>query len=135
MKTVLNINSALFAVALATSTVASGCANTARRMDTVTSEIRDVEELGTAGVPQALVHMQLAKEQMKRAERMAAVEKWKQAESMIRRAQADATLALLLLQEEAEKTETMAAVKRGRLREQNDVPVEEDKPSDERNSP
>ena len=66
---------------------------------------------------------------------MAASDKWDQAESMLKRAKADADLALLLFQEEAEKSETMAAVERRQLWEQNEVPVEENNQSNERNVP
>ena len=135
MRPAFKFESALFAVALAASAVASGCASAARRIDASASEIRAVEELEIAEVPQASVHMQLAKEQMKLAEGMAANDEWEQADSMMRRAQADADLALLLFQETAEKSETMAGVERRQLREQNEVPVEENNQSNGRNIP
>jgi hypothetical protein len=95
MRPVPNIKCALFAIALAASVVVSGCAS-APRIDASASEIRAAEELEIAEVPQAAVHMQLAKEQMKLAERMAANEEWEQAESMLKRAQAVGRINALL---------------------------------------
>ena len=80
MRPAPNIKCALFAVALAASAVVSGCAS-APRIDASASEIRAVEEFGIAEIPQASVHMQLAKEQMKLAEKIAANEAWEQAEA------------------------------------------------------
>jgi hypothetical protein len=57
----------LFAVALAASAVVTGCA-----CDTFASEIRASGKRGVAEVPQAKVHMKLAKEQMKLAEQLVA---------------------------------------------------------------
>ena len=123
---------ALFTLVLATGTVVTGCAST----DASASKIHAAGELGIGAVPQAAVHMQLAKEQMKLAEEMAANEQWEQAESMLKRAQADAKLARLLFQEEVEKSVTMAAVKKGcRLREHNEALEKKDNQSNERNLP
>ena len=97
MRPALNIKCALFAATMAASAVVTGCAS-ALRIDASVSEIRAAGELGIAEVPQAKVHMRLAREQMKLAEKMVANEEWDQAESMLKRAQADAALALLLFQ-------------------------------------
>jgi hypothetical protein len=134
MRSAPNIKCALFVFVLVAGAVAAGCASTSR-IEASASEIRAAGELGIAEVPQAAVHMGLAREQMKLAEKLAANEEWDQAESMLKRAQADADLALLLFQEEAEKSETMAAAKRRRLREQKEVPLEESNQLNERNIP
>ena len=133
MRPAFKFESAPFAVVMLISAIALGCASAPRRIDASASRIRTAEEPGSADVAQALVHMQLAKEQVKAAERMAANKEWEQAGSMLKRAQADADIALLLFHEEAEKSETMAAVERRQLREKNEVPVEENNQSNERN--
>ena len=134
MRSALNIKCALFVFVLVAGAIAAGCASTSR-VDAPASEIRAAGELGIAEVPEATVHMGLAREQMKLAEKMAANEEWDQAESMLKRAQADADLSRLLFQEEAEKSETMAAMERRRLREQSEVQVEKNNPSKGRNMP
>ena len=114
--------------------IAAGCVSTSQIEETA-SRIRAAGELGIAEVPQAAVHMRLAGEQMKLAEKMAANEEWDQAASMLKRAQADADLAILLFQEVREKTETMAVEERRRLREQNKEPLQESIPPNERSVP
>ena len=80
--------------------------------------------------------MQLVKEQMKLAANMAANGEWEQAKSMLKRARADAELARLLFREEAEKSETMAAVERGRrLKEPYETQVEANKQPNDRDLP
>jgi hypothetical protein len=134
MRPAFKFENVLFVVVISISEIALGCASAPRRIGASASEIRAVEELEITEVPQASVYMQLAKEQIKLAEGMAANDEWEQAESMMERAQADADLALLLFQETAEKSETMAAVERERqLSEENEVPVEEHNQSNERN--
>jgi hypothetical protein len=126
---------ALFAVLPAVVAVIIGCAS-ASQIDTSVSTNRAAEEFWIAEVPKAAVHMQLAKEQMGLAEKMAANEQWDQAESMMKRAQADAQVARLLFQEEVERAAAIAAMnRRNQRRERREVQEENGDTSKERSLP
>jgi pyridoxal biosynthesis lyase PdxS len=117
MKHVSKIGIMLFAVAVA---IVAGCANAPLRTDASTSGIRTAEEAGATKVPQASLHLQLAKEELELAKKLAAKGDKEEAESMLKRAEADAELAVVLSHEDAEKTEAMQAVERVRqLRKDN----------------
>ena len=91
----------------------SGCARTSPlRTEASTSEIRAAEEAGAANVPQASLHLQLAKEELELARGLAAKGEKARAASMLLRAEADAELALDLSHGDAEKSEARAAVER-----------------------
>jgi type IV pilus biogenesis protein CpaD/CtpE len=91
----------------------SGCARTSPlRTEASTSEIRAAEEAGAANVPQASLHLQLAKEELELAKGLAAKGEKKRAASMLLRAEADAELAVALSRGDAEKSEARAAVER-----------------------
>jgi hypothetical protein len=112
----------LFAVAVMATTIAAGCASAPAplRTEASTSGIRAAQEAGAANVPQASLHLQLAKEELELAKGLAAKGEKKKAASMLLRAEADAELAVVLSHEDAEKAEAMAAVKRVRqLRQDN----------------
>jgi regulator of protease activity HflC (stomatin/prohibitin superfamily) len=98
-----------------------GCASAPPlRTEASTSGIRAAEEAGAAKVPQASLHLQLAKEELELAKRLSAKGEKEKAASMLLRAEADAELAVVLSHEDAEKAEAMAAVKRVRqLRQDN----------------
>jgi superfamily I DNA/RNA helicase len=84
------------------------------------SDIRAAEEAGAAKVPQASLHLQLAKEELEVAKGLAAKGKKEKAESMLLRSEADAELAAVLARGDAEKAEARAAVERVRqLRQEN----------------
>lgn len=126
---------ALFAVLPAVVAIIIGCASTSQ-IDTFVSTNRVAEEFWIAEVPKAAVHMQLAKEQMGLAEKMAANEQWDQAESMMKRAQADAEVARLLFQEEVERAEAIASMnRRNQRREHRKVQEENGDTSKERSLP
>ena len=75
---------------------------------------------GRAKVPQASLHLQLAKEELESAKSLAAKGEKEKADSMLMRAEADAELAVTLSHKDAEKSEAMAAVERARqLRKDN----------------
>lgn len=117
MKHVSKIGIMLFAVAVA---IVAGCANVPLRTDASTSGIRTAEEAGAAKVPQASLHLQLAKEGLELAKKLAAKGDKEEAESMLKRAESDAELAVVLSHEEAEKSEAIQAVERVRqLRKDN----------------
>jgi len=100
--------------------IAAGCANVPLRTEASTSGIRAAEESGAAKVPQASLHLQLAKEELESAKTLAAKGEKEQANSMLMRSEADAELAVSLSHKDAEKTEAMAAMERARqLRKNN----------------
>lgn len=121
MRPGLKIGNMMLAVALVATIFASGCAkNVPLRTETTTSGIRAAEEAGAAKVPQASLHLQLAKEELELARGLAAKGKKKEAASMLLRAQADGELALALSHEETQKAEAQAALERVRqLRKDN----------------
>ena len=120
MKHAPKIGSLLFAVAITATTLVAGCANAPLRTEASTSRISTAEEAGAAKVPQASLHLLLAKEELETAKKLAARGEKEQADSMLARAESDAELAVVLSHEDAEKTEAMAAVARvSQLRKDN----------------
>ncbi|MBI3802601.1 MAG: DUF4398 domain-containing protein [Nitrospirae bacterium] len=94
-----------------------------------TSAIRGAEEVGASKVPNAALHLQLAKEELNRAKELDTKGKKEEAVSMLSRAEADAELAVALSHEEKEKTEAAQAVERVRkLREDNRSSPERSQP-------
>lgn len=114
MKQGSRIGIRMFAVAVMAVVIVAGCANAPLRTEASTSGIRAAEEAGAAKVPQALLHLQLAKEELELARRMAEKGDKKEAMSMLSRAEADAELAVVLSRGDSEKTEAIAAVERVR---------------------
>jgi outer membrane murein-binding lipoprotein Lpp len=104
----------VLAAAGAATAVAAGCASAPLKTEASTSGIRAAEEVGAANVPQASLHLQLAKEELARAKSLAANGETERADSMLRRAEVDAELAVALSREDAEKTEAQAAIERVR---------------------
>jgi outer membrane murein-binding lipoprotein Lpp len=120
MKHVSRVGSMLLAVAVTATTLVAGCANAPLRTEGSTSRISTAEEAGAAKVPQASLHLQLAKEELDAAKKLAAKGEKEQADSMLLRAESDAELAVMLSHEDAEKAEAMAAVARvSQLRKDN----------------
>jgi len=120
MRHVSKIGTMVFAVAVVAAAIVVGCANTPMRTEASTSGIRAAEEAGAAKVPQASLHLQLAKEELELARGLAAKGKKEAAETMLLRAEADAELAVVLSHGDAEKSEAKAAVERVRqLRKDN----------------
>ena len=122
MRHVSKIGIMVFAVAAVATAIVAGCANAPAplRTEASTSGIRAAEEAGAAKVPQASLHLQLAKEELKLAKELAAKGEKEQAASMLLRAEADAELAVVLSHGDAEKSEAQAALNRVRqLRQDN----------------
>ena len=120
MKQVYKIGILLFAAAVVAAAIAAGCASTPVNTEASTSGIRAANEVGAAKVPQASLHLQLAKEELEHAQGLAASGEKDQATSLLLRAEADAELAVALSREDAEKSEARAAVERVRqLRQDN----------------
>ncbi len=94
---------------------ALGCGGAqALQTDNSASAIRAAEEVGAAKVPRASLHLQLAKEEMDAAQKLAKSGDKEKAVSLLMRAEADAELALVLAHEQIEKTEAARAVDRVR---------------------
>jgi len=103
----------MFAMAAGTAAIGLGCASAPPlRTEASTSGIRAAEEVGAAKVPQASLHLQLAKEELEHAKALAANNEKERAVSMLSRAEADAELAVALSREDAERAEARAAVDR-----------------------
>jgi len=110
----------LFAVAVVATAIVAGCASAPLRTEASTSGIRAAEEAGAAKVPQASLHLQIAKEELELARGLAARGEKEKAASMLLRAEDDAELAVVLSHGDAEKSDAMAAVERVRqLRQDN----------------
>ena len=123
MKHLLNIrNMMLVTVAVAT-TIVTGCAGNRQmlRTEASTSGIRAAEEVGAAKVPQASLHLQLAREELELARGLAAKGEKKEAASMLLRAEADGELAVALSRGDAEKTDALYAVERVRQLQKNNL--------------
>jgi hypothetical protein len=120
MKHVSRFGIMLFGVAVAATGSIAGCANVPLSTEASTSGIRAAEEAGAAKVPQASLHLQLAREELESARKLSAKGEKEQADSMLKRSEADAELAVVLSHGDAEKTEAYAAVERARqLRKNN----------------
>ena len=120
MRHVSKIGIMVCAMAIVAIAIVAGCANAPLRTEATTSGIRAAEEVGAAKIPQASLHLQLAKEELERALGLAAKGEKEEAASMLSRAEADAELAVALSHGDAEKSEARAAVERVRqLRQDN----------------
>ncbi|MFO7687903.1 MAG: DUF4398 domain-containing protein [Desulfobacterales bacterium] len=87
------------------------------------SAIRAADEVGAGELPRAALYLQLAKEELERARVLAAEGDKEQAASLLKRAEADAELAITLSHEQSEKMESEKALERVRqLREDNQLP-------------
>ena len=108
-------SSPIHALPLLFAVTASGCATTqALNTESSTAAIRSAEELGAPAVPQASLHLQLAKEAMGEAAALHAEGRDEEANSLLLRAEADAELAVALSRADAEKSEAVAAMERVR---------------------
>ena len=120
MNTLSRIKLITIAVSIAAFGIVAGCASVPLRTEGSTSGIRAAEEAGAANVPQASLHLQLAKEELGFAKMLAERGEKDQAASMLLRAEADAELAFILSRGDAEKSESQAAAERVRqLRQDN----------------
>ena len=121
MRHVSKIRFMVCAAAVVATAIIAGCASAPlRTTEATTSGIRAAEEVGAAKVPQASLHLQLAREELELARKLAAKGDKEEAASMLLRAEADAELAVALSRGDAEKTEALAAIERVRqLRQDN----------------
>jgi len=120
MKHVSRIGIMLFGAAVVATGMLAGCADVPLRTENSISGIRAAEEAGATQIPQASLHLQLAKEELESAKKLAAQGEKEKADSMLTRSEADAELAVVLSHGDAEKTEATAAIERVRqLRKDN----------------
>lgn len=99
----------------------AGCANgPALKTDVSASAIRAAEEVGANQVPQASLHLQLAKEELDRANKLAGAGEKEQAASFLMRAEADAELAVVLARADTEKRDANDAMNRVHKLQQGD---------------
>ncbi len=108
--------------------LAAGCASApAPRTEASTSGIRAAEEVGAAKVPQAALHLRLAKDELAMANSWISKGDMTRASSLLRRAEVDAELAVLLAREDSEKNAAADAMERVRtLRLENNLTEEID---------
>ena len=101
-----------------------GCATAGpsnETMETTASSIRAAEELGAPRVPQASLHLQLAKEQSQHAKQLVAKGDGEEAGLLMMRADADAELAVALSRSSVENAKAQKAVEKVRTM-QTDAP-------------
>jgi regulator of protease activity HflC (stomatin/prohibitin superfamily) len=109
MRHALTIGSLLFVL------VAAGCSSSPPLVtESSTSAIRAAEAVGATSVPRAALHLQLAKENLDRANVLAEKGEREEATSLLLRAEADAELAILLSTEQEQKSEATLAMERAR---------------------
>jgi hypothetical protein len=116
MRHVFNFRTMMLATVVAAVGIAVGCTGNSQslRTEASTSGIRAAEEVGAAKVPQASLHLQMAKEELELAKGLATKGEKKEAASMLMRAEADSELAVALSRGDAEKSEALSAVERVR---------------------
>ncbi len=96
------MNARSFSTSLLLLVLAMGCGSVpppAERLTTAEAAIRGAEEVGATKVPRAALHLKLAEEQTDKAKRLMEDDYNDRAELTLRRAQADAELAIAIAKE------------------------------------
>lgn len=120
-----HIKIAILAGGILTGLLFAGCGSSAVVVDeeSSTSSIRAAEEVGAEGISNASLYLQLAKEQLVKAQIFAENGDKEEAESMLLRASADGELAVALSKSDADKKEAADAINRlNQLRQDNNLP-------------
>lgn len=112
MKHISKIGILMLAVAVLTTAIAAGCASAPLSTEASTSGIRGAKEAGAEGVPQAALHLQLAKEELALAMDLQKKGDKEEAASMLMRAEADSELAIALSRGDAERLEAEKSMER-----------------------
>jgi len=109
------------------SAVIGGCGNSAVVVDKegTTSAIRAAEEVGASDISNASLYLQLAKEELVKAQEFAEKGDKEQAESMLLRAQADGELAVALSRGDNDKKEAIKAIERVEQLRQDNILLKE----------
>ncbi len=118
---------AILAVSVLFGIVIAGCGSSPAVVDkeATTSSIRAAEEVGASGISSASLYLQLAKEELVKAQGLAEKGDKEQAESMLLRAQTDGELAVALSHSDTDKKEAAEAIDRvQQLRQDNKLPQE-----------
>lgn len=115
MRHVSKIGIMALATAVMAIIIVAGCANAPLRTEASTSGIRAAEEIGADKIPQASLHLQLAREELELSKKLSASGEKERAASMLLRAEADAELAVTLSRGDAEKSDAQTAVERVRI--------------------
>ncbi|HSW53486.1 MAG TPA: DUF4398 domain-containing protein [Ignavibacteriaceae bacterium] len=122
-----HIKIAILAGSLLTGLFIAGCGSNAVVVDeeSSTSSIRAAEEVGAADISNASLYLQLAKEELVKAQTFAENGDKEEAESMLLRASADGELAVALSRSDADKKEAADAIERvKKLRLEHNLPNE-----------
>jgi len=126
------VSMGVMAGSLLSAAVIAGCASGPtfhQSSEASTSAIRAAEEVGSTTVPGASLSLQLAKEELEGAKKLAEKGKKEQAVSLLLRAEADAELSVALSHEQTEKTEAAQAIEKVRqLRQDNPLAIERNNP-------
>jgi hypothetical protein len=117
------INLALLAgyVLLTVAIVGCGSSPVVVNKEASTSAIRAAEEVGAATNSNASLYLQLAKEELDKADVFAANGEKERAESMLTRAQTDAELAVVLSRGETEKAVALKALEKVKILRQDNT--------------
>ena len=122
-----NIKIAILAGGLLTGLFIAGCGSNAVVVDeeSTTSSIRAAEEVGASDISNASLYLQLAKEELVKAQTFAENGDKEEAESMLLRASADGELAVALSRSDTDKREAADAIERVKqLRLEHNLPNE-----------
>jgi outer membrane murein-binding lipoprotein Lpp len=122
-----HIKIAILVGSLLTGVFIAGCGSNAVVVDeeTSTSSIRAAEEVGASDISSASLYLQLAKEELVKAQTFAENGDKEEAESMLMRATADGELAVALSRSDTDKMEATDAIERvNQLRKENNLPKE-----------
>lgn len=120
-----HIKIAILTGSILTGLLFAGCGSSAVVVDeeSATSSIRAAKEVGAGGISDASLYLQLAKEQLVKAQTFAENGDKEKAESMLLRASADGELAVALSRNDADKKEAADAINRvNQLRKDNNLP-------------
>ena len=109
-----HIKIAILAGGLLTGLFIAGCGSNAVVVDeeSTTSSIRAAEEVGASDISNASLYLQLAKEELVKAQTFAENGQKEEAESMLLRASADGELAVALSRSDTDKREAADAIER-----------------------
>jgi len=122
-----HIKIAILAGSLLTGLFIAGCGSNAVVVDeeSSTSSIRAAEEVGASDISNASLYLQLAKEELVKAQTFAENGDKEEAESMLLRASADGELAVALSRSDTDKKEAADAIERVKqLRLEHNLPNE-----------
>ena len=118
---------AMLVVAVLFGIIIAGCGSSPAVVDkeATTSSISAAEEVGASGISSASLYLQLAKEELVKAQGFAEKGDKEQAESMLLRAQTDGELAVALSHSDTDKKEATEAIDRvQQLQQDNKLPQE-----------